>query len=50
MWRAARSGGSDVIRGRMVVLMGWFWFNVLGFVVVFIIVFALVAACERERH
>jgi hypothetical protein len=30
--------------------MGGLWLDVLGFVAVFVVVFMLVAACERDRH
>jgi hypothetical protein len=33
----------------MVVLMSGFWFDVLGFVVVFAVVFGLVVGCEHKR-
>jgi hypothetical protein len=34
----------------MVVLVGGFWLDVLGFLAVIVIVFVLVELCERERH
>jgi hypothetical protein len=44
-------GGSELISGPAgVVLMGGLWLDVLGFVAVFVVVFVLVAACERDRH
>jgi hypothetical protein len=44
-------GGSQLISGPAgVVLMGGLWLDVLGFVAVFVVVFVLVAACERDRH
>ena len=30
--------------------MGGFWLDVLGFVVVFLVVFMLIVSCEHERH
>ena len=51
-WRAAhgRRLRPDQRPGRMVVLMGGFWLDVLGFITVFIVVILLIVACEHERH
>jgi hypothetical protein len=34
----------------MVILMDGLWLDVFSFCVVFLVVFVLVALCERERH